>query len=141
MSQAKVRSALVTALTAAPAAVPAASLFFDNKPNKVPSTGLWALVQFSTTPPVPKTLGNRGFDECTGQLAVFLTYPSGKGTSVPDAAIASLSERFVAGKTFTYQSQVVQITSAGSSTAYGVDNQHRTPFLISWKAQVQRNSV
>lgn len=141
MSQPKIRSALVAALTASPTIIGAGVTFYENSPAKTPETGLWALVQFNTTPPVPKTLGSQGFDECTGQLVVLLTYPSGKGTNAPDAAITLLNQRFVAGKVLVYQGQSVQITAAGNGTPYGVSNQHRTPFIISWKAQVQRNPL
>lgn len=139
MSQAKIRSALVTALTTAPKVVADTLLFWENVSDKKPSGKLWAVIQHNTNPPVPLTLGKGGFDQCTGSFFIGLTYPSNTGVNPADAAVIKLASRFVAGKVLTFEGQDVTITSAGVGTAYAVENNYRTPFTVTWRARIQRD--
>jgi len=141
MSVAKIKSALVTAITAAPAIIPEDKLFVTNRAGNSPLEGLWAMVEFNPASQVPATLGVGGEDEVKGQFTIGLSYPLNTGEGMVTAAVDLLNQRFYAGKSFTYSGQSVRVDAVSLGKSFSIPNGHRTPYIITWSARIKRQTT
>lgn len=113
---------------------------FPNKELPVESKeGMWLQVSNVRGESQPVTLGSDGEDNHPAFIQIDINYPKGKGSGlVLDKADEFLSY-FTAGKTLTYNSQWIKVTSTSLSGDRYVGGFYRVSVTIYYYARTKRN--
>lgn len=87
------------------------------------------------------SLGVGGQDEHTGVLQIDVNVPEGTGTGELLADADTLRAHFVAGRSFTYQTQTVRVRRADVSAVRRVDGWLRVSVSITYSAFTIRPEI
>lgn len=140
MSEVKINAALVSAYRAAmPALVD--STAYEGAAFQ-PTTGAkWAQITRLPAGNDPVTLGVGGQDEHSGVFQIDVNVPEDTGTATLLADADTLRAYFVAGRSFTYQSQSVRVRRADVSPIRRVDGWLRVSVSVTYSAITIRPEI
>lgn len=140
MSETKINAALVTAYRDAMPAL-ADSTAYEGK-SFTPTTGTkWAQLTNLRAAADPVTLGVGGQDDHSGVFQIDVNVPENTGTATLLADADTLRAYFVAGRSFTYQTQSVRARRADVSAIRRVDGWLRVSVSITYSALTTRPEI
>ncbi len=138
MSETRINAALVTAYGEALPGVPTA---YEGA-SFTPTTGTkWAQLNNLRAGADVASLGVSGMDEHTGVFQIDVNVPEDTGTGVLLADADTLRAYFVAGRSFTYQTQTVRVRRADVSAVRRVDGWLRVSVSITYSAFTIRPEI
>lgn len=113
---------------------------FENLAFTPPTAEAWASFYFVPSQPVVATLGTRGDDRYDGFVQIDLNYPLNSGANPVRAMGDSITNRFTAGRRFSYSGQEVVIVSCGCSQGRVVNSFYRVSVTVVFYAFVTRQN-
>ena len=138
MSELKINAALVSAYRAVMPSLPTA---FEGVAF-TPATGTkWAALNNLRAGADVASLGVGGQDEHTGVLQIDVNVPEGTGTGELLADADTLRGYFIAGRSFTYQTQTVRVRRADVSQVRRVDGWLRVSVSVTYSAFTIRPEI
>lgn len=137
----KTRTALMTALIAAPKIVTDDRVAIEGVSFTRPATGTWMEAAFMPTDNNTLTLGTGGRDEAIGMLQVLLCSPRGSSITPGLLMLKGIKDRFYAGKSLTFQDRTVTITRVVTSPSYPTNDGIKTPVTIYWRTLIPRSTL
>lgn len=114
---------------------------YEGADFKPPSNAPWASVFIIPADSPPATLGAGGMDEHIGFMQIDYNTPAGAGRAGLIAYAQAVRNQFVAGKTFTRNSQTVTVDSVDRSNIRHVDGWLRISLTINWTARTIRPEI
>ena len=140
MSETKINAALVTAYRAAMPALVDATAY--EGASFTPTVGQkWAQLTNLRASADPVTLGTGGQDEHSGVFQIDVNVPEDTGTATLLADADTLRAYFVAGRSFTYQTQSVRVRRADVSPIRRVDGWLRVSVSVTYSAITIRPEI
>jgi hypothetical protein len=138
MSLAKVRSALITALTAGDLIGPPEAIVWENRKADPKALKYWASVFFMFPTPSTATLGPTGQNRQDGFVQIDLNYPTDSGDEAAMAKYVALSNALPVGRKLLYQGQSVILRNCGRSHGRIVGNYYRVTVSLYFYAHINR---
>lgn len=140
MSEVKINAALVTAYRAAMPSLVSSTAYEGM--SFTPTVGQkWGQVTNLRAGADMASLGVGGQDESTGVFQIDVSVPENSGTATLLADADTLRAYFVAGRSFTYQSQSVRVRRADVSPIRRVDGWLRVSVSVTYSAITIRPEI
>ena len=134
----KIRAALVSRITQAPALITADRVAYENVKFTAPAQGAWLEFSFMPSGSQPATLGSGGRDQDSGIAQILVCEPAGAGNGASLDFSTKVKARFFAGQVLSYQGQSVTIDHIDAAPSYSTATAYKTPISIYWKAKTTR---
>lgn len=112
---------------------------FGDEIGKHKPDGLWLQLFNLRGDSVPVTLGDQGEDENRGVLQIDVNFPKGRGTGTVTKKADEFANFFTAGKSLSYNAQVVKIVSCSLNPGRYVGGYYRVSLSIRYYARTTRS--